>query len=82
MERVRYQCADDDRGRVELMNAGGESTGACGLKEADDTAVVNKLAGVMGLISGRKSFQRSMKDGLELVNTIQDVYLDPGITIA
>ena len=69
-------------GRVGLINSGGESHGESDLRDAVITAVVNKRAGGMGLISGRKAFQRSMKDGVELLHTIQDVYLDPEITIA
>ena len=77
-----YQVANNYMGRVGLINSGGESHGASDLKDAVYTAVVNKRAGGMGLISGRKAFQRPMKDGVELLHTIQDVYLDPGITIA
>jgi class I fructose-bisphosphate aldolase len=69
-------------GRVGLINSGGESKGASDLAEAVSTAVINKRAGGMGLISGRKAFQRSMSEGVELLQTIQDVYLDPEITIA
>ena len=69
-------------GRVRLINSGGESKGASDLAEPVTTAVVNKRAGGMGLISGRKAFQKPMKDGVELLNTIQDVYLDKSITIA
>ena len=59
-----------------------ESHGSSDLKDAVITAIVNKRAGGMGLISGRKAFQKPMKDGIELLNTIQDVYLDSSITIA
>ena len=69
-------------GRVGLINSGGESHGSSDLKDAIITAIVNKRAGGMGLISGRKAFQKPMKDGIELLNTIQDVYLDSIITIA
>jgi class I fructose-bisphosphate aldolase len=69
-------------GRVGLINSGGESHGASDLKDAVVTAVINKRAGGMGLISGRKAFQRSMKDGVELLHSIQDIYLDKDITIA
>jgi fructose-bisphosphate aldolase (EC 4.1.2.13) len=69
-------------GRVGLINSGGESHGASDLKDAVYTAVVNKRAGGMGLICGRKAFQRPMKEGIELINTIQDVYLDKEITLA
>ena len=63
-------------GRAGLINSGGESTGESDLEEAVKTAVINKRAGGMGLISGRKAFQRPMKDGVALLNAIQDVYLD------
>ena len=69
-------------GGVGLINSGGESHGASDLQEAVMTAVVNKRAGGMGLISGRKAFQRPMKEGVALLNAIQDVYLDPEVTIA
>lgn len=69
-------------GRVGLINSGGESHGSSDLKDSVITAIVNKRAGGMGLISGRKAFQKPMKDGIELLNTIQDVYLDSSITIA
>ena len=67
---------------VGLINSGGESHGASDLKDAVVTAVINKRAGGMGLISGRKAFQRPMKDGVELLHSIQDIYLDKDITIA
>ena len=67
-------------GRAGLINSGGESRGATDLQEAVITAVVNKRAGGMGLISGRKAFQKEMNEGIELLHTIQDVYLDPDIT--
>ena len=69
-------------GRVGLINSGGESHGASDLKDAVYTAVVNKRAGGMGLICGRKAFQRPMKEGVELINAIQDVYLDKDIKLA
>ena len=69
-------------GRVGLINSGGESHGRSDLKDAVITAIVNKRAGGMGLISGRKAFQKPMNEGVELLHTIQDVYLDTGITIA
>lgn len=78
----RYQVANCYMGRVGLINSGGESKGATDLAEAVTTAVVNKRAGGMGLISGRKAFQKPIKDGVELLNSIQDVYLDKSITIA
>lgn len=82
IDLCRYQVANGYMGRVGLINSGGESHGASDLRDAVFTAVVNKRAGGMGLISGRKAFQRPMKDGIELLHTIQDVYLDPEITIA
>ena len=69
-------------GRIGLINSGGESHGSSDLKDAVITAIVNKRAGGMGLISGRKAFQKPMNEGVELLHTIQDVYLDTGITIA
>lgn len=82
IDLCRYQVANSYMGRVGLINSGGESLGASDLRDAVITAVVNKRAGGMGLISGRKAFQRPMKDGVELLNVIQDVYLDPEITLA
>ena len=82
IDLCRYQVANCYMGRVGLINSGGESKGATDLQEAVTTAVINKRAGGMGLISGRKAFQKDMKLGIELLNTIQDVYLDTGITIA
>lgn len=82
IDLTRYQVANCYMGRVGLINSGGESKGAGDLAEAVMTAVVNKRAGGMGLISGRKAFQKPMKEGVELLNTIQDVYLDKSITLA
>ncbi len=82
IDLCRYQVANCYMGRVGLINSGGESKGASDLAEAVMTAVVNKRAGGMGLISGRKAFQKDMKVGVELLNTIQDVYLDNSITLA
>lgn len=82
IDLTRYQVANCYMGRVGLINSGGESKGATDLAEAVTTAVINKRAGGMGLISGRKAFQKPMKDGISLLNTIQDVYLDKSITIA
>ena len=82
IDLCRYQVANGYMGRVGLINSGGESKGESDLKEAVITAIVNKRAGGMGLISGRKAFQKPMKDGVELLNAIQDVYLDKTITIA
>ena len=69
-------------GRAGLINSGGESKGANDLADAVRTAVINKRAGGMGLISGRKAFQRPLKEGVEIMNAIQDVYLDNSITLA
>ena len=69
-------------GRFGLINSGGASSGASDLAEAVETAVINKRAGGMGLISGRKAFQRPMKEGVALLNSIQDVYLAKEIDIA
>ena len=82
IDMCRYQIVNGYMGLVGLINSGGESLGASDMKDAVVTAVVNKRAGGMGLISGRKAFQRPMKEGIELLNTIQDVYLDKDITIA
>jgi len=82
IDLCRYQVINNYMGRAGLINSGGESKGAADLKEAVRTAVINKRAGGMGLISGRKSFQRPMKEGIELLHAIQDVYLNPGVTIA
>lgn len=82
IDLCRYQVANGYMGRVGLINSGGESLGESDLKEAVTTAVVNKRAGGMGLISGRKAFQRPMKEGVALLHAIQDVYLDDEVTIA
>ena len=82
IDLTRYQVVNCYMGRVGLINSGGESKGASDLADSVATAVINKRAGGMGLISGRKAFQRPMKEGVELLNTIQDVYLDESITIA
>lgn len=82
IDLCRYQVANGYMGRVGLINSGGESHGTSDLKDAVITAVVNKRAGGIGLISGRKAFQKPMKDGVELLHTVQDVYLDKSITIA
>jgi class I fructose-bisphosphate aldolase len=82
IDLCRYQVINNFMGRAGLINSGGESKGASDLKEAVRTAVINKRAGGMGLISGRKSFQRPMKEGIELLHAIQDVYLNPAVTIA
>lgn len=82
IDLCRYQVANGYMGRVGLINSGGESHGASDLKDAVYTAVVNKRAGGMGLICGRKAFQKPMPEGVELIHAIQDVYLDKGITLA
>ncbi|MEQ9410883.1 MAG: class I fructose-bisphosphate aldolase [Fuerstiella sp.] len=82
IDLCRYQVANCYMGRAGLINSGGASGGAGDLAEAVRTAVINKRAGGMGLISGRKAFQRPMTEGVELLNAIQDVYLDPAITVA
>ena len=81
IELCRYQIANNYMGRIPLINSGGAS-GENDFAEAARTAVINKRAGGMGLISGRKAFQRPMSEGVKLLNTIQDVYLDSAITIA
>lgn len=82
IDLCRYQVANCYMGRAGLINSGGESKGAADLASAVTTAVINKRAGGMGLISGRKAFQRPMKDGVALLNAIQDVYLSKDITVA
>ena len=82
IDLCRYQVANGYMGRVGLINSGGEAHGASDLKDAVVTAVVNKRAGGMGLISGRKAFQKPMNEGVELLHAIQDVYLDASVTIA
>jgi fructose-bisphosphate aldolase, class I len=82
IDLTRYQLANCYMGRAGLINSGGASAGDSDLKDAIKTSVINKRAGGMGLISGRKAFQRPMKDGAGLLNAIQDVYLNKGITIA
>ncbi len=81
IDLTRYQVANCYMGRAGLINSGGAS-GKNDLAQAVKTAVINKRAGGMGLISGRKAFQKPMKEGVELLNAIQDVYLDKNITIA
>lgn len=82
IDLTRYQVANCYMGRVGLINSGGESKGASDLAEAVMTAVVNKRAGGHGLISGRKAFQKPLNEGVELLHTIQDVYLSKDVTIA
>ncbi len=81
IDLTRYQVANGYMGRAGLINSGGAS-GANDIAEAVRTAVINKRAGGMGLISGRKAFQRPMKDGVQILNAIQDVYLSKEVTIA
>jgi class I fructose-bisphosphate aldolase len=81
IELCRYQVANCFMGRSPLINSGGAS-GEHDFADAVRTAVINKRAGGMGLISGRKAFQRPHADGVKLLNLIQDVYLDQGITVA
>ncbi len=82
IDLTRYQLANCYMGRAGLINSGGASAGEGDLKEAVKTAVINKRAGGTGLISGRKAFQRPMAEGVGLLNAIQDVYLEPGVTVA
>lgn len=82
IDLTRYQVANCYMGRIGLINSGGASSGESDLAEAVKTAVINKRAGGTGLISGRKAFQRPMKEGAALLNAIQDVYLDDAVTIA
>lgn len=82
IDLTRYQVANCYMGRCGLINSGGASSGESDLAEAVKTAVINKRAGGMGLISGRKAFQRPMSEGVGILNAIQDVYLDSSITLA
>ncbi|MEY2581342.1 MAG: fructose-bisphosphate aldolase, class [Ilumatobacteraceae bacterium] len=82
IDLARWQVVNCYMGRIGLINSGGESKGDGDLAAAVKTAVINKRAGGQGLISGRKSFQRPMDDGIALLNAIQDVYLDESITVA
>jgi class I fructose-bisphosphate aldolase len=82
IDLCRYQVANCYMGRAGLISSGGESKGATDLADAVRTAVINKRAGGMGLISGRKAFQKPMKDGIEILNAVQDVYLDKSIDVA
>jgi class I fructose-bisphosphate aldolase len=82
IDLCRYQVANCYMGRIGLINSGGESKGASDLAEAVTTAVINKRAGGCGLISGRKSFQKPVNEGVSLLNAIQDVYLSKEITLA
>jgi class I fructose-bisphosphate aldolase len=82
IDMTRYQVANCYMGRAGLINSGGASAGESDLKEAVKTAVINKRAGGMGLISGRKAFQRPLTEGVALLNAIQDVYLSKDVTVA
>lgn len=81
IDLVRYQLANCYMGRAGLINSGG-AAGENDLQESVRTAVINKRAGGMGLILGRKAFKKSMKDGVALINAVQDTYLDDSVTIA
>lgn len=82
IDLCRYQVANCYMGRIGLINSGGASQGATDLAEVVTTAVINKRAGGMGLITGRKAFQRSMQEGVDLLHTVQEVYLAKEITVA
>lgn len=82
IDLCRYQVANCYMGRIGLINSGGASNGESDLQEAVITAVINKRAGGMGLIAGRKAFQRPLKEGINLLHAIQNVYLDKSITLA
>jgi len=82
IDLCRYQVINDYMGRVGLINSGGASSGANDFADAAETAVINKRAGGMGLILGRKAFQRPMEEGIKMVNLVQDVYLTKEVTIA
>jgi len=82
IDLCRYQVLNGYSGRAALINSGGASEGALDMKEALRTAVINKRAGGSGMISGRKAFQRPFDEGVQLLNSIQDVYLETSISIA
>ena len=82
IDLCRYQVANCYMGRAGLINSGGESKGASDTADAVITAVINKRGGGQGLIMGRKSFQKPMHEGIELLNAVQDVYLEKAITVA
>ncbi|NJD64938.1 MAG: fructose-bisphosphate aldolase, partial [Chloroflexi bacterium] len=82
IDLTRFLVANGYMGRIGLINSGGASSGESDLSEAVKTAGVNKRAGGMGLISGRKAFQRPMSEGIQLLNAIQDVYRCSGVTVA
>ena len=82
IDLTRWQVVNCYAGRIGLINSGGESKGDSDLAQAVRTAVINKRAGGTGLIVGRKSFSRPLAEGAALIHRIQDVYLDPAVTIA
>ena len=82
IDLCRYQVLNCYSGKIGLINSGGESKGASDFADAVTTAVINKRAGGMGLIMGRKAFQKPLKEGIELLNATQDVYLDKSVTVA
>ena len=82
IDLTRWQVVNCYAGRIALINSGGESKGANDMAAAVRTAVVNKRAGGTGLIVGRKAFQRPMAEGVELLHAVQDVFLDPAVTVA
>ena len=82
IDLCRYQVVNCFMGRAGLVNSGGASEGKTDLKEAVRTAIINKRAGGMGILSGRKSFQKPFKEGVELLHAIQDVYLNKQINVA
>ena len=82
IDLVRYQVANCFLGRIGLLNSGGESKGSSDLKDLIRESIINKRAGGIGVIAGRKIFQRSMTQGISYLNAIQDIYLNPNITIA
>ena len=82
IDLVRWQVVNNYAGRIPLINSGGESKGAGDLAQAVRTAVINKRAGGAGLITGRKAFQRPLREGVEILHAVQDVYLDRSVTVA
>jgi class I fructose-bisphosphate aldolase len=82
IDLTRWQVVNTYMGRIGLINSGGASGGESDMADAVRTAVINKRAGGTGLITGRKAFQRPMAEGIELLNAVQDVYLDDSVTIA
>jgi len=82
VDLTRWQVVNCYSGRIGLINSGGESAGASDFAQAVRTAVINKRAGGMGLILGRKAFQRPLRDGVDIIHAVQDVYLDNSVTVA